>query len=122
MNGPQRNNLGPQIDEDGIIIVGERLSQWYATCNTKRPVIIPNGPYTKLIARSVHEEAHTGVEATVSKIRSTTWTPGIRKIVKRVKATCAQCRILEKKKLEQKMGQLPLERITPSPTFYHTAL
>ena len=114
--------LGPQMDENGVIVVGERLTQVYSSWNSKLPVIIPKGEYAKLIAKSVHEEGHLGVDSTVAKIRNEIWIPGVRKIVKGVRKACIRCRILDKEILEQKMGQLPIERLTPSPAFYHTSL
>ena len=43
-------------------------------------------------------------------------------MMKKMKRSCVECRKRQKKVIGQKMGNLPLERLTPSPPFYITFL
>jgi hypothetical protein len=62
------------------------------------------------------------VDATVAKVRTRIWIPEITKLVKDIKKSCIICRFLEKMYLEQRMAPLPIERLMPSPAFFHSAV
>ena len=66
----------------------------------------------------MHYKDHAGIETTLAKLQSKFWVPQARKLIKSVKSKCVKCRILDKKCLDQRMGNLPEERLKPSPPFF----
>ena len=112
-------NLSPSVNKEGIIVVGSRLSNH----NIDLPMVLPRKcRYAKLYCKSIHDETHSGVDTTVTKVRSRIWIPGITRLVKEIKKGCVICRFLEKFYLEQRMGLLPVERLRPAPAFFHCAV
>ena len=69
----------------------------------------------------VHNDDHS-VQSTVAKVRRKFWMPRLIKSVRKIKNACVTCRLLDKKTEQQKMGSLPLDRMSPSPPFYITYL
>lgn len=110
--------LAPSINSEGIIVVGSRLSN-----KATLPMVLPRKcRYAKLYCLSIHNEGHSGIDATVAKVRSRVWIPGITRLVKEIKRACVICRFIEKMYLEQRMGLLPVERLRPAPAFFHCAI
>ena len=72
--------------------------------------------------RYVHEVDHYGIESTLAKLQTKFWIPTVRKLIRSVKEKCTYCRRLKKVTEGQIMGQLPPERLKPSPPFMNTAL
>ena len=64
----------------------------------------------------VHKEDQT-VDATIAKVRNEYWIPKLPKLVYKIKRQCITCRKREKKRIEQEMWVLPIERLKPSPPF-----
>ena len=116
-------NLGPSLNEDGVIIVGHRLSDGFKESGTQPPMLLPRHcEYTQLYCTTVHNECHTGIEDTIVKVRKRMWVPKIRSLIKNIKKNCIRCRFLEKRLLTQIMSPLPVERLNPSPAFHHSAV
>ena len=116
--------LGASMDDDGIIAVGNRISNWLKE-NWDRSylILLPNkSEFSKLVVSSIHSSNHDGVDATVAKVRRRYWIPSLHKLAKAVRKDCVKCRIIDKKVCEQEMGRLPIERLKPSPPFYYTGL
>ena len=116
--------LGPKCNAEGIIIVGDRLSNWLKDNWNQSEFILltPNHQFTKLYIQFLHNEDHAGTEYILAKLQSKFWVPRARKVIKFVKSKCIKCRLLDKKCLEQCMGPLPQDRLKPSPPFYRTSL
>ena len=120
----QYKRLGPSLNDEGNVVVGERISNWLKdNWNQSEFILLPyNHVFTKLLIAHFHSEDHAGIDSTLAKLQSKFWVPKARKIIKSIKYKCVRCRFLEKKIVGQKMGLLPKERIKVSPPFYHTAL
>jgi len=73
------------------------------------------------IVDSVHNRGHYGISTTASKIRSKFWITKLLKMTKSIKYNCIIRRKLDKKLSEQVMGELPEERLRPSPAWHCTA-
>jgi hypothetical protein len=116
--------LGPEMNEQGIIVVGKRLTEWMKnTWNRTEIVLLPNkGRFVWLYIQSVHEHDHAGIDVTLAKVRRKFWIPGIRRTVKLIKRQCIVCRRRNEKCVGQEMGPLPLERIQPSPAFSYCSV
>ena len=115
--------LGPQM-EDGVIVVGSRITAWLRE-NWNRslfPILSVEHPFTILFVTHIHNLNHGGVESTLAKVLGKYWIPGVRKLIKQVKSRCVLCRKIDKVLLSQQMGPLPIERLRPSPPFFHTAV
>ena len=123
--------LSPRLRKDGIYVVGGRATSWMGMSYNKSEVIL--SPYehrfSRLYAEHVHNRGHYGVSTTASKIRSKFWITKLLKMMKSIKHNCTICRKLDKKKNnnkkilnEQAMGELPEERLKPSPAWHCTAI
>lgn len=115
--------LGPKLN-DGVIVVGERISKWLKeNWNQENFILIPSShPVTKLYIRGLHNRDHAGIETTLAKLQRKFWVPGARKVIQTIKEKCIVCRRLEKRTENQSMGQVRAERLKPAPPFYHTAV
>ena len=116
--------LCPKL-KDNIVVVGGRTERWMAsTWNRQEFVLLPfEHRFAFLISEKEHQlGGHLGVAATIARIRLRYWIIGIRKLVKRVVADCVICRKKFKRLSTQVMGQLPIERIKPSPPFSATGI
>ena len=120
----QYKRLGPKCNEEGIIVVGDRLKNWLKDNWNQSEFILltPHHPFTKLYIQFLHDEDHAGIETTRAKLQSKFWVPRANKIIKFIKLKCIKCRVINKKCIEQCMGPLPENRLKPSPPFYNTSL
>ncbi|XP_068236892.1 uncharacterized protein [Palaemon carinicauda] len=116
--------LGPSVNKDGLIVVGQRIPRWLKNNYDQDGFVLlsPDHEFVKLYVKTIHRQFHSGVENTLAKIQSTFWVPRVRNMIKSVKFKCVTCRKLTKEIAGQVMGQLPLERLKPSPPFAYTAL
>jgi hypothetical protein len=116
--------LGAEISDDGIIVVGSRMAEWLkATWNQTEFILLPpKSNFTRLYLLSMHNKDHFEVEATLAKVRSKCWIPGVRRMIKTIRKSCVTCRKKQRIIYSQKMGTLPLDRLRPSPAFFHTAV
>ena len=77
----------------------------------------------KLLALHYHKKGHTGLEWTLSKIREKYWITKARRIIKSVIRSCVTCKKLYAKPMQQKMADLPEDRMQPfMPSFSVTAV
>lgn len=121
---PKRfERLGPAIDKDGIITVGNRMRSWLRQNwnNYTYMLLSPRHKFTYLYVSHLHQIDHSGVDTLIAKVQRKFWVPGIRRIAKSVKHRCVTCRRMSPKSEGQKMGELVEERLKPSPPFCHTA-
>ena len=98
--------LGPKFADNGLRVVGERISNWLKdNWNQSEYILLPyNHPFTKLLILHYHYEDHAGIKSTLAKLQAKFWVPKARKIIKYVKDKCVKCRFLDKKIISQKMG------------------
>ncbi|XP_047243901.1 uncharacterized protein LOC124881947 [Girardinichthys multiradiatus] len=108
------------LDNDGLLKVGGRLKDASYSSAMKHPVLVPNGQHiTQLIIAHFHSKVqHQGKGLTTNEIRSNgIWIPGINKAVTNFIHQCVKCRRLRRGTEEQKMSDLPTQRLDPSPPF-----
>ena len=117
--------LDPFLDQGGILRVGGRLAKSYMTIDEKHPVILPRkGHVTALVIRYCHEETkHQGRGITVNAIRSRGfWIIGCSSAVSHYISKCVTCRKLRSRVTEQKMADLPKDRLTEAAPFTYCAV
>ena len=112
--------LDPFLDQDGYIRVGGKLgnSQEFPE-DFKHPVILPKKSFiVQLVIRDAHKKvAHAGRGITLNELRSRYWIINANSVVRHFISKCVECRHLRGTTGEQKMADLPEERITSAPPF-----
>ena len=85
-------NLRPEINSDGVIVVGGRLKNSSLTECQKHSVILPKHAVTDIVIRHYHEKSgHCGVEMTITPLREKYWVLKARRAVKIVLSRCVVC-------------------------------
>ena len=108
-------DLNPFLDNCNVLRVGGRILHASIQDSKKHPCIIPHkSKLARLIVSELHNVAHLGVEWTLSLLRAKYWVTRARILIKSVKTACVTCKKLFAKPCEQKMADLPKERLTPS--------
>lgn len=119
------HRLNAFLDKDGVIKVGGRLCDSNLPHLVKHPAIIPKEHHiTKMIIAHCHEKAkHQGKGMTINEIRSNGyWISGISRSVASHLRQCVTCRKLRRHTEEQRMADLPPERVDPSPPFTYCGM
>ncbi|UYV78043.1 hypothetical protein LAZ67_15003299 [Cordylochernes scorpioides] len=124
---PNKNrilDLGPFLDNEGLLRVGGRLQRSNLSSNQKHPMILPKKHHiTRLIIQEYHQRyLHAGPHLVLSLIRNKYWILGGREIVRRVVKNCLICFKLRARTVEQIMGNLPPDRVNPSRPFLKTGI
>ena len=117
--------LDPFIDDNGLLPVGGRFRRSTAYSEAfKYPIILPKQHHvTSLIIRHYHENCgHGGRGMILSQTRSRYWIINGNSAVRQYISKCVQCRKLRATTGEQKMADLPRERITPSAPFTYSGV
>ncbi len=70
------------------------------------PIFHSNHSLAKLCLERAHEVGHEGTISTLRRSRKEVWVIGGRQLVDLVHGQCTECRLKEKKCLEQRMGPL----------------
>ncbi|XP_028323877.1 uncharacterized protein LOC114476498 [Gouania willdenowi] len=113
------------MDSDGLLKVGGRLRHSPDNDSFKHPIVIPKDHYAaKLIISHCHNKVkHQGKGFTINEVRSKGyWIPGMSKTVASFIRQCVTCRRLRKLPEGQRMSDLPLQRLEPSPPFTHCGM
>jgi hypothetical protein len=117
--------LNPVIDSDGLLRVGGRLDRAELTIEERHPVILPGSHHiATLVVKHYHNEVkHQGRHFTHGLIRAKGyWIIGGKRLVNRVIYQCVRCRKLRGQQANQKMADLPVQRLTPAPPFTYVGL
>ena len=112
--------LNPFLDNDGVLRVGGRIKKANLDYRLKHPVLLPKeGHITHAIIRDHHEKVtHAGQGVTINEIRNHGyWIINCTSAVKSVIFKCVECRKLRGKVCQQKMGNLPADRLSEEPPF-----
>ena len=111
--------------EDGILKVGGRIRNSWTSAETKRfPILIPKeSPLSRLIIVDVHlKMLHAGANATLAEIRRNFWIIHAKTLIRKHIHNCIKCFRYNSRIQAPLMGDLPEERITPSPPFTYTSV
>ncbi|XP_063955602.1 uncharacterized protein LOC135154201 [Lytechinus pictus] len=108
---------------DGITRVKGRLGE--LSTEVAHPVILPKrSPITRAIIRHFHEDIkHQGRGMTQNHLRANGfWIVNGSKVVAEVLRKCVSCRRLRRPQEEQKMANLPRDRVEPSAPFTNVGM
>ncbi len=103
------------ISEDGMLRVGERLSKGAMPLEDKHPLILSKDQHiSRLILKHIHQSlGHSGRNHTLSALRRKYWITNANAAVRKITSECSFCRCYNGRAMEQKMADLPTERIIP---------
>ncbi|XP_077954078.1 uncharacterized protein LOC144391329 [Gasterosteus aculeatus] len=113
------------ILEGGALRVGGRLDQSSLSLEVKHPLILPKGEHiTKLILTHCHERiCHQGRNQTLTELRANGfWVIGGSNSVAKLIHRCVKCRRLRRPVEEQRMAELPKERVEVSAPFTYCGI
>ena len=119
------HNLQPYKDKHGLLRVGGRLQNSTFPERVKHPLIMPRDDHiTRLITSHFHEKTHhQGRGQTMNEIRNNGyWIIGGSRVVSEAIKKCVKCRKLRRSSEEQKMAELPAERVEPSAPFTYVGM
>ena len=117
--------LDPFLHTDGLLHVGGRLRRSNMEFNMKHPIVLPkDSEVTKSLLRFHHEGTfHSGRGMTVNEIRSNgLWIINVNSLVRQVIHQCVICRNLRGAIVQQKMSDLPTDRMESAPPFTYTGV
>lgn len=116
---PNNNRLFPltvKIEKDEIMRLSGRISgaTWIAYDTRFPPVLPPESLLSRLIVRHHHERFyHQNRGVVTAAIRSWFWITNVGQKLRGVIAKCQVCKNSAARLSQPRMGQLPLERVTP---------
>ena len=100
---------------DGTLRVGGRLEHSNMNIDAKHQYILPKDhPVSQLIIRHFHDVAgHSGREYVLGLVRRRFWIIHANSSVRKTLAKCVKCRKIQGNVGQQKMADLPEDRLTP---------
>nr|XP_042903892.1 uncharacterized protein LOC122270483 [Parasteatoda tepidariorum] len=112
-------SLNVFMDDNGLMRVGGRLKFSELTESQKYQMLLPKSHHlTQLIIEHFHNKSlHSGVQTTLYLIRQFYWIPSGQDRVRRFIHKCLTCFKTKTQTINQKMGNLPKDRIVPSRPF-----
>ena len=117
-------SLSPVLQND-LILIGGRLKHSELENFEKSPIVLPKDSHVSLLlTRHYHEQVHhQGRHLTDGAIRAAgLWITGGKGLVSSVIHKCITCRKLRGKQEEQRMADLPPERLKTCPPFSYIGL
>ena len=112
--------LDPFLDQDGILKVGGRIGKCDISDEFQHPILLPKSCKTAdLIMQWCHNKvAHAGQGITINQIRSSGfWIISCNSLVRSMLGKCVRCKQLRGQLQQQKMADLPKERMCIEPPF-----
>ena len=109
----------------GVLRVGGRLRRASLPQGAKHQIILPkNHHVTDLIVRHYHLiSGHSGREYFLSLLQGKFWVIHANSVVRKLLAKCFDCRRRQAPVCNQKMADLPEERVSPGqPPFSHVGI
>lgn len=124
---PKHSNiltLSPYLDDLGLLRVGGRLRNAKLDSAQINPVIIPTHHVTTIIIRHYHENVyHQGRQITEGSIRNAGfWLIGAKRMITSFINNCVKCHKLRGRQEEQRMADLPAERLQVAPPFSYIGI
>ncbi|XP_030600875.1 uncharacterized protein LOC115790965 [Archocentrus centrarchus] len=119
------HKLCPFLDDHGILRVGGRLMHAALHPDVKHPVILPrNSHVTALLVKHYHVKTyHQGRGITMNELRANGfWILGCSKIVSSCIYKCVKCRRFRRPTEQQKMADLPEDRMETAPPFTYCGM
>ncbi|XP_067036324.1 uncharacterized protein [Acropora muricata] len=100
---------------DGLLRVGGRLASAPIPLESKHQIILPKKDHvTNLVAKYYRViSGHSGREYVLNLVREKFWIINASFVIGRVLSKCLSCRRRQRPLCEQKMADLPADRITP---------
>lgn len=116
--------MNPFSDDNGIIRIGGRFQNSSLNYNGKHPVVLHSGHrLSNLIVESYHKKfLHIGPQSLLSHVRQKYWVLNGRSLAQKIVHNCIVCFRNRPEIINQIMGNLPSERVNPSPPFYNTGV
>ena len=116
--------LDPFLDDDHILCVGGRLSRAVIPEEMKHPAILPHRSHvTMLLIRHIHNRlGHAGRCHVLAELRNKYWIIGANSAVRHYISQCVRCRRSRGELGQQKMADLPANRLTPGPPFTYVGV
>ncbi|XP_055645124.1 uncharacterized protein LOC129780980 [Toxorhynchites rutilus septentrionalis] len=109
---------------NGILRLRGRLRHAAISEDSKHPIILPaRHPLTTSIVTYYHlKNLHAGPQLLVACVREKFWPLRIRNLARSVVHSCVNCFRCRPRTLDQIMGDLPSERVTPTLPFLNTGV
>ncbi|XP_063733027.1 uncharacterized protein LOC134860115 [Eleginops maclovinus] len=117
-------SLNPVLQDD-LLCLGGRLKNADVSIEQKNPVILPKEHHVSLLLTRYHhaQVKHQGRQLTEGAVRAAgLWILGGKRLVNSTIHKCITCRRLRGRMQEQKMADLPTERLTTCPPFTYVGL
>lgn len=113
-------NLDSFLDSKGFLHVGGRLSKSNLHFNQKHQIILNlHQILTRLIILNEHHrQLHAGSQTILASIRQQFWIVNGRSTIRDIINKCVTCFRIKPRVLEQKMADLPTDRVTSNRPFY----
>lgn len=111
--------------ESGLLRVGGRLQNAQISFGTKFPALIPKeSAVARLLIRETHQAiGHLGRESVLANLRNEFWIVNANSLVRKELKSCLQCRKRQARTMEQKMANLPMDRVESNlPPFTNVGL
>ncbi|KAJ8342594.1 hypothetical protein SKAU_G00325220 [Synaphobranchus kaupii] len=119
------HRLNPFLDEQGILRVGGRLEHAALHPYIKHPAVLPKTSHiSKLLIKHYHQQVqHQGRGITMNELRSNgIWILGCSHAVSSYIYKCVKCRKFRRCTEEQRMADLPRERMETTPPFTYCGM
>ncbi|XP_061159982.1 uncharacterized protein LOC133170834 [Syngnathus typhle] len=116
--------LDPVLDH-GLLRVGGRLSRMAMPEVPKHPAILPKRHHvSELLLQHIHQQVgHCGRNHILASLRQKYWIPCANSLAREIVNNCVPCRRNFARAGEQKMADLPIDRLTPDlPPFSHVGV
>ncbi|XP_030211216.1 uncharacterized protein LOC115542876 [Gadus morhua] len=119
------HRLSPFLDDQGVLRVGGRLSHAALHPQVKHPAVLPKDSHvSNLLVKHYHERVyHQGRGMTMNALRSNgIWILGCSKAVSSHIYKCTKCRKFRRCTEQQKMSDLPEDRMETAPPFTYCGM
>ena len=110
---------------EGMLRVGGRISKSAMPMDLKNPIILPkDSTISKLILGHIHQQiGHSGRSHMLSRLNQRFWLPRANSAARKIIKACVFCRRMLATVGEQKMADLPEDRVSPDlPPFTHVGI